>query len=123
MKIKRLTISILLIFTVLFLVILGLFFNEIRTLASLEKVDEYPMYQMTYYGDYGFDEFLKIGAKSDNDIEKFVTKRLLKGISIDLGVTGDGCTAFVTRNVKGEVLYGRNFDFKYAPSLQMKTKP
>ena len=97
MKIKRLSISILLVFTVLFMVVAALFFNEIRTLASLEKADEYPMYQMTYYGDYGFDEFLKIGAKSDNDIEKFVTKRLLKGMSIDLGVTGDGCAAFVTR--------------------------
>ena len=123
MKIKRLSISIILIFTVLFLAILGLFFNEIRTLASLNNIDEYPMYQMTYYGDYGFDEFLKIGAKSDSDIEKYVTKRLLKGIPIDLGVTGDGCTAFVTRNEKGEILYGRNFDFTYAPSLQVKTTP
>ena len=36
---------------------------------------------------------------------------------------GDGCTAFVTRNEKGEVLYGRNFDFLYAPSLQLYTEP
>lgn len=122
-NIKRLSISAILILTVLFLVILGLYFNEIRSLASLKKVDEYPMYQMTYYGDYGFDEFLNIGAKSDSDIERFVTKRLLKGMPIDLGVTGDGCTAFVTRNEKGEIIYGRNFDFTYTPSVQVKTKP
>lgn len=77
---------------------------------------------MTYYGDYGFDEFLEVGASSDQDIEKFVTKRLLKGMTINLGVTGDGCTAFVTRNEKGEVIYGRNFDFLYAPSLQLYTE-
>ena len=35
---------------------------------------------MTYYGDYGFDEFLEVGATSDVDIEAFVTKRLLKGL-------------------------------------------
>lgn len=102
---------------------IALFWNEMRTLFSLEKIDGYGAYQMTYYGDYGFDEFLEVGASSDEDIEKFVTKRLLKGMPIDLGVTGDGCTAFVTKNEQGEVLYGRNFDFLYAPSLQLYTEP
>ena len=51
-------------------------------LSSLKKVDNYGMYQMTYYGDYGFDEFLKVGAESDADIEAFVTRRLLKGLPI-----------------------------------------
>lgn len=83
---------------VLILAFIILFFNEIRTLVSLKKVDDHPMYTMTYYGDYGFDEFLKTGAKDDSDIEKYVTKRLLKGLEIDLGVVGDGCTAFVTKN-------------------------
>lgn len=101
----------------------ALFWNELRTLLSLEKIDDYGAYQMTYYGDYGFDEFLEVGASSDEDIEKFVTKRLLKGMPVDLGVTGDGCTAFVTKNEKGEVIYGRNFDFLYAPSLQLYTEP
>lgn len=113
--------------TVILLVIvmgaIALFWNELRTLFSLEKIDDYGAYQMTYYGDYGFDEFLEVGASSDKDIEEFVTKRLLKGMPIDLGVTGDGCTAFVTKNEKGEVIYGRNFDFLYAPSLQLYTEP
>ena len=81
------------------------------------------MFQMTYYGDYGFDDFLKIGAKSDSDIEAFVTKRLLKGLPFDLGITEAGCTAFVVKNEKGEMLYARNFDFPYAPSLQLFTNP
>jgi hypothetical protein len=100
-----------------------LFFNEIRTLASLKKIDIYSMYQMTYYGDYGFDEFLKTGASSDKDIEKFVTRRLLKGLPIDLGVTGGGCTAFVTHNDSGDVIFARNFDFSYTPSMQLITHP
>ena len=84
---------------VLLVIVIGaidLFWNELRTLFSLEKIDDYGAFQMTYYGDYGFDEFLEVGASSDKDIEKFVTERLLKGMPIDLGVTGDGCTAFVT---------------------------
>lgn len=108
---------------ILLVVLLILFWNELRSLASLKKIDDYGMYQMVYYGDYGFDDFLKVGAASDADIEAFVTSRLLKGLPIDLGVTGDGCTAFVTKNDKGEILFGRNFDFYYAPSLQLFTTP
>ena len=59
----------------------------------------------------------------DADIEAFVTKRLLKGLPINLGVTGDGCTAFVVKNESGDILFGRNFDFLYAPSLQLYTAP
>ncbi len=100
-----------------------LFWNELRSLMSLEKMDDYGMYEMTYYGDYGFDEFLEVGANNDADIEAFVTRRLLKGLPIDLGVTGDGCTAFVVKDENGNVLFGRNFDFTYAPSLQLFTAP
>ena len=111
------TLLILLVITVI------LFWNELRSLASLKEIDDYGMYQMVYYGDYGFDDFLKVGATSDADIEAFVTSRLLKGLPIDLGVTGDGCTAFVTKNDNGDILFGRNFDFLYAPSLQLFTNP
>lgn len=107
----------------LLVIIFILFWNELRSLVSLKKIDDYGMYQMVYYGDYGFDDFLKVGAASDADIEAFVTSRLLKGLPIDLGVTGDGCTAFVTKNDNGDILFGRNFDFLYAPSLQLFTNP
>lgn len=100
-----------------------LFRNELRTLTSLKKIDDYGMYQMTYYGDYGFDDFLKIGATNDKDIEEYVTKRLLKGIPIKFNVTESGCTAFVTRNENNDVIFARNFDFDYAPSLQLYTNP
>ncbi len=99
------------------------FLNELRSLFSLKQMNVAPFYSMTYYGDYGFDDFLKQGAHSDADIEKFVTKRLLKGIPIDLGVTGAGCSAFYAHNEAGDGVYGRNFDFDYAPPLILHTKP
>ena len=97
-KIVRVLIILLAVSIVIAGVLAALFRNELRSLSSLRKVNDYPMYTMTYYGDYGFDDFLKQGAKSDADIEDFVAARLLKGLPIDLGVTGDGCTAFVTRD-------------------------
>ena len=120
---KRIATSVLCVVLVLAVVVIGLFSNEIRSLISLKKVDDYGMFQMAYNGDYGFDDFLKEGATDDGDIEAFVTKRLLKGLPIDLGVTGAGCTAFVSQNENSEIIYARNFDFAYAPSLQLFTNP
>ena len=96
--------------------------HEIHTLNSV-KEREPGVYTMTYEGDYGFDEFLKTGASSDADIETFVTNRLLKGLPIKIESTEVGCTAFVTKNEEGEALYARNFDFNYAPFVQVFTNP
>ena len=47
------------------------------TLASLNRVDDYPFYTMTYYGDYGFSDYVNPGAnhsalkKKDILFEKF----------------------------------------------------
>ena len=115
------TAGILIIFMIMIIVLL--FYNELRSLASLKKHDNYPMYSMTYYGDYGFDDFLSVGAESDTEIENFIIKRLLKGLNIDLSITRAGCTAFITKDHDGNILFARNFDFVYAPSLVVKTHP
>jgi len=99
-----------------------LFRHELKTLSSLKEYKS-GVYTMTYDGDYGFDTFLKYGATSDKDIEEFVTKKLLKGIPIKMNVTDAGCTAFVSTNENGEVIFARNFDFEYAPFMQIYTNP
>ena len=107
------------------------FKNAIQSLTTLKKVDDYGMFQMTYFGDYGFDEFLKVGVTDTEDEFAFVMKHLLKGIPIDSNpisggsgkVPGGGCTTFSTRNEKGDVLLCRNYDFAPLPSLQLFTKP
>lgn len=110
-------------FLVVAIAAISLFGNELKSLLSIKKLDDYGMLQMRYYGDYGFDDFLKTGAQSDADIEAFVTKRLLKGLPLDLNATGAGCTAFAVQNEHGDILFGRNFDFSYAPSMQVYTRP
>lgn len=43
-----------------------MFRNDIATVASIKKVNDYPFYTMTYEGDYGIDEFIaQAGASSD----------------------------------------------------------
>ncbi len=100
-----------------------LFFNELRSLGSLRQQGDEPLFFMTYHGDYGFDDFLKEGAQSDQDIERFVVNRLLKGLPFEFNVTGAGCSAFYAPNGTSGGIYGRNFDFDYAPALVVTTKP
>ena len=97
--------------------------NEKKTLASVRKLDEHPLLQLTYYGDYHFDDFLKQGAQNDKELEAFLNKRLFKTYPINLDFKLGGCTVFVARNELDEILFCRNFDFVYTPVLQLFTSP
>lgn len=112
--------SLLLLAVVIFCLV---FRNELRSLASIRKLDEHPLLSMTYYGDYGFDKFLKTGAANDREVERFITKNMTRGLPVDFGMTGGGCTVFVVKNELGETLFCRNYDFPYTPAMQVFTSP
>jgi len=82
---------------------------------------------MTYYGDYKLDEFLKHGAKDQNELETVIEKLLFEDIAdieAKINMVGGGCTVFSTRNTEGDVIYCRNYDFGiYSPPLQLITRP
>lgn len=84
--------------------------DEQRTLASLQKVDDFPLYVMTYYGDYGFDDYLQEGIASG----------ALALLPTDWNWA---CTTFSTANPQGDFLVGRNFDWHDHPALLLFTDP
>lgn len=100
-----------------------MFKNEIATINRMEKLDEYPLYYMEYQGDYGFDEFLQVGASSDEELVDYVVKRLLKGLPIEIKVPKLGCSTFTAQTKESENLFGRNFDLTYSPAMMVKTTP
>jgi hypothetical protein len=83
--IKKLSLMFLLILIVLAVTIIALNANKIRTIMSLTKVDDYPLYSLTYYGGY--------------DYEKPIIKDEIK------------CSAFLATNDKGEPIFCRNLDY------------
>lgn len=104
--------------------IYALFHNEISTLRSLEKVNDYPLYTMDYQGDYGLDAFLEQGgASNDGELVSFVVKRLLKGLPIEINIPSLGCSTFTAKTPDGDYLFGRNFDLDYSPAMLVRTKP
>jgi hypothetical protein len=98
-----------------------LFRNEIKTANSIKKIDN-NFYTMKYYGDYGFDDFLKVGAADDAGLVEFVSKQLLKGFSIKIKTPKLGCSTFNAATPEGEYIFGRNFDYQSVAML-VYTKP
>lgn len=63
--------------------------NRIKTIRSLKKLDDFPLYAMHFYGDYDLPNFVPI-ASLPQDMQ---------------------CTCFSTKTEQGSRLLGRNFDW------------
>ena len=98
-----------------------LFRNEIKTANSIQKVDN-NFYTMKYSGDYGFDDFLKVGARNDAELVEFVSKQILKGFSINVKPPDLSCSTFNAATPDGDHVFGRNFDYESVAML-VYTKP
>jgi hypothetical protein len=98
--------------------------DEARTVASLRKVDDYPLYVMHTYVDYHFDDFLKEGnqrASSQATTHGFEVMRSYKQARSQ--ERPFACTCFATKNGNDEVIFGRNFDWVNRPTLLLFTHP
>ena len=101
-----------------------MFRNEIATVASIKKVNDYPFYTMTYEGDYGIDEFIaQGGASNDAELIGFVVQHLMKGLPITIELPDLACSTFNATTSEGDAIFGRNFDLSYSPSMLVRTDP
>jgi predicted choloylglycine hydrolase len=81
--------------------------NQWRTLNSLQKVDDYPLYVMTYHGDYGFKDFLQTGRRAE--------------LVPSAARQEWACSVFSTLNREGRPVLGRNFDWHNRATLLLYT--
>ena len=80
--------------------------NETATLASLKKVDDYPLYTMQYFGEYAPRE-----------------TSLLPALGSAHSSPGWACSLFTVLLDEDHLLYGRNFDWQYSPAMLLFTDP
>jgi len=120
---KRVLLGVLAVLVILAIGAGCLFRNEIKTANSIQKIDSYGFYTMEYSGDYGFDDFLEVGASNDKELIDFGAKRLLKGLPITIKTPRLGCATFNAITPGGEYIFGRNFDMYYSPGMLVHTKP
>ncbi len=86
----------------------GLTQEQFTTLSSLQKVDDYPLYMMTYTGAYR------------QHVENSWFEK-----SVDSGASPPAwaCSLFTVLLDEDNLLYGRNFDWQFSPALLLFTDP
>jgi len=89
----------------------GLSDEEIATLSSLEKVDDYPLYTMHYFG--GYDQRLSLDTLEGSVITDLPKPNL----------TAWACSLFAALGDAENMLFGRNFDWEYSPAVLLFTNP
>jgi hypothetical protein len=75
--------------------------DAVSTLDSLQKLDDYPFYVMHYAGDYSSPPTS----------------------SILFGDSDFACSLFAALGSADNMVYGRNFDWEFSPSLLLFTDP
>jgi hypothetical protein len=96
--------------------------GRIRSLATLRRVAEHPLYVMTYYGDYGFDDRLGEGFRLDRR-ETALRGSLRQAQSRQPDPRPWACSCFSALATGGEPVFGRNFDWYDHPALLLFTDP
>lgn len=106
-----------------------LFGDQVRAVKSVHEVAP-ELYEMTYRGDYGIDDFIKRGGvKSDSDLQPFLQEFLSHGLlPVQAGepdVPDVGCsTLCAPLDADGGWLFGRNFDWaKKGNTIIIRTYP
>jgi hypothetical protein len=93
---------------------IGLPENQIATLSSLQKIDNFPLYTMHYSGSYSQFE-LPSGA---NNREPWRVYEDSSETSTDWA-----CSLFAAFADTKNMYFGRNFDWEFSPALLLFTDP
>jgi len=90
---------------------MGLSDAHIASLNSLDKIDDYPLYSMHYFGPYITPGF----ASASNET--------INGLNYPSKPSAWACSLFVSLGDSENLLFGRNFDWEYSPALLLFTDP
>jgi hypothetical protein len=84
-----------------------------RTLLSLRRVDDHPLYVMRYYGDYALPVTLQAGARVDG-------QQGSRSVALK---PAWACTCFAALADAEEPVFGRNFDWYDHAAMLLFTAP
>ena len=85
--------------------------NKNKTINSLRKFPDENAYEITYYGDYALDEYLKCGAAEQWAMLNFQTEYLYEGVRNDFFYQNKhDCSGFTAHNTDGDFLLCHNLD-------------
>lgn len=88
--------------------------DQEKTVRSIRDISNGKMYHMTYQTDYKLENLLKEGCKSSADLVTFLYANMLNTKPAEAPKLNFGCSAFMAKTPDGDVICGRNFDYRFA---------
>ena len=92
------------------------------TLKTVRYVNDY-LYTVEYKADYALDVLLERGQSNMAQLIVFVQRALRDPRAVLSPVIRGGCSTFNAKTPEGDVILGRNFDYKDAPCVVVWTAP
>ena len=123
--------TVLLVILLLLIVAAGGFISvyegRFQTISSIQKVtdyDEYNLYRMDVKYDYDLDRLIEYGITDNQSFVDAIVKEALPILPVHIKAPDFGCSAFTLQEADGNVLMGRNYDFKrFTVNRRVVTNP
>ena len=119
-KIVLVILSSVLVLVLISVMVFGIIFrNEISSISSIKVLKprvenslQCNIYEMTFTGDYYFDDFIaQGGSKNDRELLDFIMNKMTKGLlNLKINTSKIGCSSFTAKKPDGEHLFARNYD-------------
>ena len=95
--------------------------DQKKTVATLQDIKDGHLYTMDYTADYKLKELMTGGgAKSSEELSGKVIANLLNLPAMKAAASMEyGCSAFCAKSPEGDVLVGRNFDYRFVSSANI----
>lgn len=81
----------------------AMFHGELKTLSTITKLSDYPLYEMTFKSNYYLDDYMEEGAATDDELANFVTKKILKIFPSVEANPDAACSTFCATTPENEV--------------------
>ena len=100
-----------------------------KTTESVKRINDFPFYTATYFGNYKIDEYMRGAVDSPDAVVPFF-EDLFENLGAPVKLAfqrpfsgGSGCSAFYFKTAEGNALLGKNLDWRRAPVLLLRTRP
>ena len=105
------------------IVFVSIYFSRFKTISTIEKYtnydDNFNLYTIDIKYDYSLDDIINSGYQDNQGFVDAVIDESLPLLPVSIKVPSYGCSAYRSQDVDGNILMGRNYDFKLDTSCLM----
>ena len=94
-------------------------FQTIRTIEKVTDYEDYNLYSMDVKYDYDLDRVIEYGITDDQSLVDAIVEEAIPILPVQIDVPDFGCSAFSLQEADGDILMGRNYDFRRDTSAML----